>query len=222
MSEASASFAFPPYPRALLSARDLTLARGDQTLARGLSFDLEPGAALLLRGANGSGKTTLLRTLAGFTPKAGGDISLTLDHVEAEPGDAIAYLGHADGLRRTETPRTHARFIGGWLGADPTWAERAIAYFKLGPIADAPARRLSAGQRRRAALARLIAAPRAIWLLDEPAAPLDAVGRAALSALVAAHRDKGGVVIAAVHDTPDWPDAGEMRIEDFQVAEHRL
>ncbi|MGD2131889.1 MAG: heme ABC exporter ATP-binding protein CcmA [Maricaulaceae bacterium] len=215
MSAPPPSLDLPPYPKGRLDVRDLALARGDRPLARGVAFALEPGEAILLRGANGSGKTTLLRTLAGFTPKAGGEISLTLDGADVFPGEALAYLGHADGLRRTETPRAHLGFINAWLGADGACTARAIDYFKLGPIADAPAQRLSAGQRRRAALARLIAAPRPIWLLDEPAAPLDAAGRAALSALVAAHRAAGGAVIAAVHDTPDWPDARELRLEEF-------
>lgn len=208
---------FAPYPPARIEAQGVALARGELTLARNITFSLAPGEAILLRGANGSGKTTLLRALAGFTPIEAGRIALTLDGQEVEPAELVAYLGHADGLRRTETPRGHLIFVAKWLGAGTGRITAAIRHFGLGPIADAPARRLSAGQRRRAALARLAAAPRPIWLLDEPAAPLDASGRAALASLVAAHRAAGGAVVAAVHDEPGWPDARTIRIEDFQA-----
>jgi heme exporter protein A len=216
MTTTLASVDFPPYPPARIEVRGVTLARGELTLAKDIALTLGPGDAVLLRGPNGSGKTTLLRALAGFTPIEAGEIALTLDGREAEPAEMVAYLGHTDGLRRTETPRDHLTFIAQWLGAGTSRIDLAIRHFGLAPIANAPARRLSAGQRRRAALARLAAAPRPIWLLDEPAAPLDANGRAALGALVAAHRAAGGAVLAAVHDEPDWPDAGAIRIEDFR------
>jgi heme exporter protein A len=206
---------FPPYPAARLEVRGLTLARGDRVLAANMSFVLDGGDALLVRGPNGSGKSTLLRVLAGFTPYPLGEIRLSLSTLEAEPGEAVAYLGHADGVRRTETPRAHLSFIARWLGADASRVPAALACFRLEPIADAPARRLSAGQRRRAALARLVAAPRPIWLLDEPAAPLDAAGRAVLAGLVEAHRAAGGVVVAAVHDEPDWGEVTTLELEGF-------
>jgi heme exporter protein A len=206
---------FAPYPAARLEARGLTLARGDRVLAQGLDVAVEPGDALLVRGPNGAGKSTLLRVLAGFTPYPEGALELTLSTLEAEPGEAIAYVGHADGLRRTETPRAHLDFIARWLGADPGRVAAALAHFRLEAIADAPSRRLSAGQRRRAALARLVAAPRPIWLLDEPAAPLDAAGRAVLATLVEAHRAVGGAVVAAVHDVPDWAEARSLELRDF-------
>lgn len=206
---------FPAYRAPRLEARGLVLTRGDLTLAHGIDFTLEAGDAVLLRGPNGSGKTTLLRVLAGFTPSGGGEVSLTLSTLEAEHAEAIAYVGHADGLRRTETPRAHLTFMSRWLGADAERVPAALSHFSLNRIADAPARRLSAGQKRRAALARLIAAPRPIWLLDEPFAPLDANGRAALATLVDAHRAAGGAVIAAVHDEPNWLDVRTLDIEDF-------
>jgi heme exporter protein A len=215
MADLAVTSQFAPYPSPRLDVRGLTLARGDLVLARGLDLKLDPGEALLVRGPNGSGKTTLLRALAGFTPVPEGEIAITLSGRAAEPGEAIAYLGHADGLRRTETPRAHLDFMARWLGADPGRVPAALAAFRLEGIADAPARRLSAGQRRRAALARLVAAPRPIWLLDEPAAPLDSAGRAALAALVADHRAAGGMVIAAVHDEPEWDAARRLDIEGF-------
>jgi heme exporter protein A len=209
---------FPPhiaFPAPRLDVRGLTLARGDMELARGLSFSLGGGDVLLLRGPNGSGKTTLLRVLAGFTPAPEGGIALSLAGREVEPAEAVAYVGHADGLRRTETPYAHLSFIAAWLGRDSSRLSAALRHFRLDAIANAPSRRLSAGQKRRVALARLIAAPRPIWLLDEPAAPLDAAGRAALAELVADHRAAGGAVIAAVHDEPGWPGAATIQLADF-------
>lgn len=193
-----------------LTLSDVVLARGERVLTRGISTEVAPGGLVVLRGANGAGKTTLLRAIAGFTPLAGGAITITHEGAAMEPAEAAVLVGHADGLRRTETPRAHLDFIARWLGPAEGAAERvagALKVFGLGPIADAPARRLSAGQRRRAALARLIAAPRPLWLLDEPAAPLDAAGRETLARLIAAHRSSGGAVVAAVHGETGWPGA---------------
>jgi heme exporter protein A len=215
MPEPLPPIAFSPYPPARLDVRALTLARGDLTLAQGLSFSLDAGEAILLRGPNGSGKTTLLRVLAGFTPAPGGEAELTLAGHDSEPEQVVAYVGHADGLRRTETPRQHLAFIAQWLGCDVSRLPEAFRHFHLGPIADAPSRRLSAGQKRRTALARLIVAPRPVWLLDEPAAPLDAGGRMALATMVTAHRAAGGAVIAAVHDEPGWADTRTIQLGDL-------
>jgi len=215
-----------PFPPTRLDIRDVTLSRGERVLARALNLSLAPGEAVLLRGPNGSGKTTLLRAIAGFTPIEHGAIAFHRDGSEVEPGAdiepemAVAFVGHADGLRRTETPREHLNFIARWMGTDQDADARvraAIAHFGLRPIADAPSGRLSAGQRRRAALARLIVAPRAIWLLDEPAAPLDAAGREALASLVATHVAQGGAVLAAVHDEPGWPDTRTLDLSNIST-----
>jgi len=216
----------PPFLPTRLDIRDVTLSRGERVLARDLALELAPGEAVLLCGPNGSGKTTLLRAIAGFTPIEHGAITFHRDgspaDADIEPDTSVAFVGHADGLRRTETPREHLNFIARWMGPEKGTNEdadarvrAAITHFGLRPIADAPAGRLSAGQRRRAALARLIAAPRPIWLLDEPAAPLDAGGREALAALVATHVAQGGAVLAAVHDEPGWPDTRTLDLTAF-------
>src|SRR5262245_9115223 len=145
----SPHLSFSPYPAPRLGVAGLTLARGDLTLARNLSFSIAPGDAVLLRGPNGSGKTTLLRALAGFTPAPTGETALPLVGRPVEPEEAVAYVGHADGLRRTETPAAHLGFIARWLGHEPSRLPLAFRHFHLKAIADAPARRLSAGQRRR-------------------------------------------------------------------------
>lgn len=178
-----------------ISVHDLAIARGGRVLFENLSFAVQSGGYAEIRGANGSGKTSLLRAIAGFlTPRAG---EIAFAHVE-EPSEALHYLGHLNGLKHALSVSAHVRYWGGLLGGGN---ERdALARVGLRRIADLPARALSQGQARRLALARLLVAPRPIWLLDEPAAALDASGRAMLSELISTHCAGGGVVLAAVHE----------------------
>lgn len=157
-----------------------------------------------MRGANGSGKTSLLRLLAGLLPPAAGAVfwsgrDVRLDREEW--GRAMRYVGHRDAveplLTVAENLAFQARMAGGRGGALRVGA--ALEAFGLAALADAPARFLSAGQRRRTALARLLAAPAPVWLLDEPEAGLDPDAAAALAAVMAKHRAAGGVVVAAAH-----------------------
>jgi heme exporter protein A len=174
----------------------LTLARGERVLARGLSFAAGPGALVEIRGANGSGKTTLLRTIAGFLkPRAG---AIVFDNA-VEPALALHHVGHLNGLKGAASVRAHLHYWAGLFGVRRR-DEEALQRLGLTEQADLPARVLSQGQARRLALSRLVIASRPIWLLDEPAASLDAQGRAALSELTAAHRAQGGLVLAAVHE----------------------
>ena len=184
----------------MLSVAGLTLSRGERVLFRDLSLSLAPGEAVALTGANGAGKTSLLRALAGFLrPDAG-----TIAFADADPAEAqrrhLHWLGHLDGLKGARRARDELAFQAQWLGADADGIAAAVDVLALEPLADLEVRQLSAGQRRRLAFARLIAAPRPIWLLDEPFAPLDARWRAALGVLMQAHLDKGGAILAAVHD----------------------
>ena len=184
----------------MLSVADLTLSRGERVLFRDLSLSLAAGEAVALTGANGAGKTSLLRALAGFLrPDAG-----TIAFADADPAEAqrrhLHWLGHLDGLKGARRARDELAFQAQWLGADADGIAAAVDVLALDPLADLEVRQLSAGQRRRLAFARLIAAPRPIWLLDEPFAPLDARWRAALGVLMQAHLDKGGAILAAVHD----------------------
>jgi heme exporter protein A len=172
-----------------LIAKDLRLVRGGRELFAGLSFEAESGAFVELRGPNGAGKTSLLRVLAGFLPPSGGTVSFdTPAH----------YLGHRDGLKRTLDARAHVRFWASLLGGDETGCDAALT--RVGLQGDWPVSILSQGQGRRLALARLLAAPRPLWLLDEPGAALDASGRALLTELIAEHRASGGIVVAALHE----------------------
>lgn len=184
----------------MISVSALTVSRGERVLFRDLSFDLASGEAVALTGANGAGKTSLLRALAGFIrPDAGTVAFADIETAEAR-ANHIHWLGHLDGLKTGRRAREELVFQARWAGADEDGIAAAVDVLALEPLLDLEVRQLSAGQRRRLAFARLIAAPRPLWLLDEPFAPLDARWRAALGLLMQAHLGKGGGIIAAVHD----------------------
>lgn len=187
-----------------LAAESLSVARGGRTLFEGLTFTVGAGEAVALTGANGSGKTSLLRALAGLIRPEGGSIIFAgpAGPIEAEEARAghLHLMGHQDGLKPTRTARDELAFQAQWSGADDDAIAAAIDTLELKPLLALETRKLSAGQRRRLALARLAAAPRALWLLDEPLAPLDARWRDRFGALMAAHLQDGGLILAAVHD----------------------
>jgi heme exporter protein A len=188
-----------------LSLSGLTLARGDRLLFRELDLALGAGEAVALTGANGVGKTSLLRAVAGLIrPEAGRIVFADADGIALDPAVARAralhLLGHLDGLKGQRTARDELAFQSRWLGRTHDGTERAVAALGLTPLLDLEVRKLSSGQRRRLALARLVGSPRALWLLDEPLSPLDARWRGAVGGLMRAHLDDGGLILAAVHD----------------------
>jgi len=191
-----------------LSVSGLALKRGDFILREDISFALNPGDALFLTGRNGSGKTTLLRTLAGFLPPAEGHIQLGKS---SDPAELIAWLGHTDGLKPNETLRKSLRFWSGMAGQPGKVIMPVLKALDIGHLIDRPPARMSRGQQRRGAMARLAVMNRPFWLMDEPAGPLDRAGRDRLGKLVAWHRSRGGIVIAATHQDLDW--AGAQRLE---------
>ncbi|CAN1560889.1 CcmA ABC-type transport system involved in cytochrome c biogenesis, ATPase component [Caulobacteraceae bacterium] len=180
---------------------DLSIRRGERLLFEHLSFAVAPGEAVALTGRNGAGKTSLLRAIAGLLRPAAGTVRFegVAEADEARSRD-LHLLGHLDGLKGGRTAREELAFAAGWCGADSAGLARAAEALDLGRLLDLEVRKLSAGQRRRLSVARLVAAPRTLWLLDEPLAPLDSIWRERVGALIAGHLAGGGMLLAAVHD----------------------
>ncbi len=194
-------------PSGLVADR-LSAFRGERLVLRDLSFHVPDGGALLLLGANGSGKSTLLRVLAGLKRPDAGRVAWRGQETR-EQAAPVAYLGHLDavkpGLTALENLAFPARIGRGDAGA-------ALEALQLGALADLPARLLSAGQKRRLALARLMVSQAALWLLDEPTLGLDTASVAQLGGLLAAHRAAGGVVVTATHLPLPLDGAAELRL----------
>ena len=187
-----------------LEVEALTLQRGARTLLGGLSFAAAAGEAVAISGVNGAGKTSLLRAIAGFTRPASGQIRFLgadgeLD-ADATRRETCHLIGHADGLAAGRTVREELIFAVRWTGGEAAAAIDGARRLGLERVLDLPVRHLSAGQRRRVVLVRLIAAPRRLWLLDEPLTPLDAGSRSLFGEIMNAHLAGGGVIVAAVHD----------------------
>ena len=185
-----------------LTITDLCCSRGGRLLFRDLSFSVSAGQALSIEGPNGSGKTTLLRAIAGLFQPMQGMIRLkgTRDIVEPEErGRQVGWLGHQDGAKSQLTASEVLRFFSSLYGSKPDIVA-ALAAAGLERCAELPCQYLSAGQRKRLALARLSLSSRALWLLDEPLAALDSGGKVFAARLIASHCASGGIVLAATHE----------------------
>jgi heme exporter protein A len=183
------------------SAADIAVERGGRLLFQGLSFGVNAGEALIVSGPNGAGKSSLLRTIAGFLSLGAGTFLLEGGDPELSIGEQAHYLGHADALKSALTAGENLAFWAGALGRDSrreAWAP-ALARLQLAHVENFPVRALSAGQKRRVALARLNVARRPLWLLDEPTTALDVSAQALFAEIMRDHLGAGGLIIAATH-----------------------
>jgi len=197
-----------------LRAWDLAIKRGGRRLFKGLSFEAEQGTALIVTGPNGAGKSSLLRALCGFLPVQAGGFVFEGGDPERTVGEEAHYLGHADALKGALSAGENLAFFAGALGGDPSReaSRAALSRVGLANVIDFPVRALSAGQKRRVALARLLVARRPLWLLDEPTTALDAAAQAAFAAIVRSFLDAGGILVAATHAPLGLANARELRL----------
>ena len=182
-----------------LSGRGLKCVRGGREVFAGLSFEASAGEVLAVTGANGSGKTSLLRLIAGLLIPAEGEVALEGGEAELTLAEQAHYLGHRDALKPALSVMENLSFWQDFLGGEAFDAGDSLEAVGLDHAAQLPAAYLSAGQRRRLSLARLLTVRRPIWLLDEPTAALDAAGQALFASLMRGHLARGGLIVAATH-----------------------
>jgi heme exporter protein A len=195
-----------------LLAHNLGCIRGGREVFEGVSFALEAGEVLAVTGRNGAGKTTLLRLIAGLLEPARGRLELAGGAPDTSLAEQAHYMGHRDALKPALSVQENLEFWYAFLGGRDASAASALVTVGLGGLANLPAGYLSAGQRRRLALARLIAAPRPVWLLDEPTAALDSAGQQRLGELMRAHLKGGGIIVAATHGPLGLDGARELSL----------
>jgi heme exporter protein A len=204
------------------SGTRLACVRGGRVVFAGLDFAVAAGEALVLLGPNGSGKSSLLRVMAGLLQPATGTVGWDGRRLADNPEDHAArthYLGHHDAVKPVLTVAENLRF---WARLHEPHAEKAgraveaaLARFGLAHLATIPGKMLSAGQKRRTNLARLLAAPSPLWLLDEPTTALDKASIGTLEAVLAEHRAAGGMVVLSTHTDIDLPGARTLHLDEY-------
>jgi heme exporter protein A len=195
-----------------LSVNNLACERGERRIFEGVSFTLQAGEALVITGRNGAGKSSLLDILAGRLHPADGMI-LFSDAGERTLAECLHYVGHRDALKAALTAEENLTFARDFLGNPALKPREALDAVGLAHAARLPVAYLSAGQRRRVALARLLVAKRPLWLLDEPTSALDTASQETLRLLLESHRENGGMIAATTHSPLFLTDAKEIRIE---------
>ncbi len=196
-----------------LSAFDLACRRGGRDVFNAISFSVTNGEGLIVTGRNGAGKSSLLRMVAGLLRVAGGRLALDGGDSELTIGEQAHYLGHQDALKPSLSVGENLRFWSGFFGASSADIGGPLTAVGLDTLADLPAAYLSAGQRRRLSIARLLAVKRPIWLLDEPTSALDAAARERLRELMSVHLAGGGLILAATHGPIGLDGAHELRLD---------
>jgi len=195
-----------------LVASELACIRGGRQVFSGIGFALGEGEALVITGPNGAGKSSLLRLLAGLLRPLAGTLALEGGEPELTVAEQAHYLGHQDALKPALTVTENLDFWLRFLGGQAADVTTALAEVGLASIAALPAAYLSAGQRRRLSIARLIAVKRPLWLLDEPTSALDIAAQAMLAALMRAHLSGGGLIVAAVHGPIGLDQSAELSL----------
>jgi heme exporter protein A len=194
-----------------LSGRQIDCVRGGREVFSGLDFEAASGDVLAVTGPNGAGKTSLLRLIAGLLVPAGGSLGLEGGDAELTLPEQSHYLGHRDALKPALSVAENLSFWRDFLGGDVGDTSQSLAVMGLDHATHLPAAYLSAGQRRRLSIARLLVVRRPVWLLDEPTSALDAAGQDLFAGLMRDHVKGGGIVIAATH-TPLGTDTRELRM----------
>lgn len=205
------------------TGQDLVCYRGERTVFQGLDFDLEAGGALMLRGPNGSGKSSLLRLMAGLARPLAGVICWEDADIADDPeahNRRLQYVGHADPVKPVLTVAENLAFWAAYRNAADAGADavvqEALDRFGIAHLGPVPGRYLSAGQRRRVNLARILVAPAALWLMDEPATALDAQATKGLVDAIAGHRAAGGMVVVSSHQDAPLEGVAEIDLADYQ------
>jgi heme exporter protein A len=207
-----------PNQKPLFEGRGLDCRRGGRLVFAGLDFSLGAGELLVLTGANGSGKSSLLRVLAGLLAPNQGELLWQGHGVRADLSAhraRLQYLGHLNAIKPRLTVLENLAFWARFSGGTDAMIREALAHFGLAQLAEVPGQFLSAGQKRRLALCRLLARPSELWLLDEPAVGLDRESEARLDAAIARHRAAGGLVVIASHTPVAAEDQRALSLDDF-------
>jgi heme exporter protein A len=198
-----------------LTAVELACRRGGRDVFSGVGFTVGPGEALIITGRNGAGKSTLLRLVVGFLRPSAGSLRLAGGDSELTIGEQAHYLGHQDAVKPSLSVGENLQFWAAFLGTASIKVPDALEVMGLGGISALPAAYLSAGQRRRLSIARLIAVKRPIWLLDEPTSTLDAAAQDRLGDLMRTHLAEGGLILAATHAALGLAGAKELQMGEL-------